>query len=222
MSSPPIKDLYEQLGKKIKSKEKEAEEKAEEKLTSFYDGQTKESNFFSPDIKNRFLQLQNSKFINVDKLEQKIIEKPRFFSKKEYFQSLALDLLSFGISWTRLEGNSLVFSEEIIDLFFESYPTWKDATYQDISQILLLLKESGLALGDNVDGFWFENKDDSKELRNVLLLADNKGMITKAIIKNKLKWNEKKINDILNIMLNQGIVIMDNENNDVFWILGEF
>jgi hypothetical protein len=222
MSSPPIKDLYEKLGKKIKSKEKEAEEKAEEKLTSFYDSQTKEKHFFSPDIKNRFLQLQNSKFIDVEKLEQKIVEKPRFFGKKEYFQSLALDLLSFGISWTRLEGNSLVFDEEIQSLFFESYPIWKDATYQEISQILLLLKESGLAIGDNVDGFWFEDKDDSKELRNVLLLVDNKGMITKAIIKDKLKWNEKKINDLLNIMVNQEIAVLDNENNDVFWILGEF
>lgn len=222
MSSPPIKDLYEKLGKKLKTKERESSKKAEIKLTSFYDEQVKDSYFKSQNIKNKFLHLQNSKFINVESLQKKIIDKPNFFGKKDYFQSLALDLLSFGISWTRLEGKSLIFTQETQDLFFETYPQWKKTTYQEISQILILLKESGLSTGDNTDGFWFENKDDSKQLRDILLLADKTGMISKEKIKSKLRWNDEKINSMLNIMVEQEILIVDNENSDHFWILGEF
>ena len=77
MSSPPVKDLYEKLGKKLKEKENKASQLAESKLRNFYSDELNKSYFKSPEIKKRFMQIQNSKYIDTNKLYIKIHEKPR-------------------------------------------------------------------------------------------------------------------------------------------------
>ena len=220
MSSPPIKDLYKKLGKKLKDEEKKASQNAEDKLRNYYEDELNKNYFLSPEIKQQFLQLQNSKYIDNSKLQEKIFKKPRFLGKKDYFQSLSLDLLSYCISWSRIEGEPFYLTEETMSEFTQTYPLWKDATYQEISQLLTLLVESDLAIGDNIDGYWFEDQNDSKELRSILLLCNEKGMITISNVKQKLNWNISKINRLLDILITQEILIVDDDNSENLWILG--
>ena len=220
MSSPPIKNLYEKLGKKLKDNEKKASENAEEKLRNYYEAESNKNYFQSPKIKLQFLHLQNSKYIDSTKLQEKILKKPRLLGKKDYFQSLSLDLLSYCLSWSRIEGIPFFLTEETILEFKKLYPLWKEATYQEISQVLTLLVESELAIGNNIDGYWFEDQNDSKELRKILLLGNDKGMITVSILKQNLNLKETELNRLLKILISQEILIKDNDDGDKLWILG--
>ena len=74
MSSPPIKDLYKKLGKKLKDEEKKASQNAEDKLRNYYEDELNKNYFLSPKIKQQFLQLQNSKYIDSSKLQEKILK----------------------------------------------------------------------------------------------------------------------------------------------------
>ena len=222
MSDSNIKDLYEERGRRLKEKEKKATLNAEKQQREYYQHSQNEGSFFqSPEMRTKYLQLQTQGYIDSNKVEPVIHKKPKWLGKKDYYQHLATDFLSFCLNWTRLEGKPLILTDNLIKEFKTISPQWKDSQYIDFSQVLDVINEAGLCTGNSADGYWFELQNDTKDLQVVFTLIDTKGRIYKSKIKEKLNWPDEKIDYVINLLEKQQIIIPDNDNKDVYWFLNK-
>ena len=219
MSNESPRDLYEKLGKKLFAKQKESEDKAKEKLESFIRDNIQDSAFLLPELKQRLLELRNVGWLDSSKIEQQIQKKTLWKKKKEYYTNLTMDFFSFCLNWTRLELKSFVLDEKTYLEFIKFHPKWKNVTKKELKEILEMFLELGFAEGSIDQGLLFENLDNSKDIKKVLLLFDRQGKASKSDILNKLKWNQEKLNRILDILTNQQIIIEDDKDNDIIWLL---
>ena len=220
MPNSNIKDLYEERGQKLKEKEKKAQSNAEKQLRDFYQNNQHESSFFqSPEMRTKYLQFQIRGYIDSSKLQPFIYKKPKLFGKKDYYQSMAVDFLSFCLNWTRLEGKPIILTESLIEEFEKNFPQWKESQYNDFSHILDIFIESGLCTGNNIDGWWFEPQNDSKDLQLLFTQVDTKGRFYRSKLKEKLNWSDKKVSHIVGLLEEQQIIIPDTENEDLYWLL---
>ena len=217
LTDDAIKRLYEKKGALLKKKGEEISSKADKNLTNFHQQHfTSNSVFLSPEIKRKILQLQERKIIDLSQIPASRMGEDGANKVNE----LAMDLLTYGLTWTRLEGRPLVLDEEFRGKFTEIKPNWKEITLEKFFKTSRLLLEAGLIRGSFQNGFWFENQEDSLDIQKLLLLADRNGKILlDATERARIKWSGERIETLLTFLIEQQLLVRDNDQKDTYWFM---
>lgn len=205
------------MGEKLKSILDNAEDKAKKNITKGLETSS-EIRYFPDDFTNYLLDLKLSKSLPVSLLPHSLFVKPFFRGKKEYFQRLASELISFGLSYQRVHLKPIRLYQ-ITSLFHKHKPWW-ECDIQDIEHALNELATNAI-VEKTPEGFFFEPLSTSSEVRNFInLISDgvsDYGEISLTLIQQLVAWDHSRINSIINILVENQISIYDKKKKLLFF-----
>jgi hypothetical protein len=162
------------------------------------------------------LDLKLSSNLPVSLLPTSLFKKPIFKGRSDFFHRLASELISFGLAYQRVYLKPVALYE-ISSLFHKHKPWWR-CDIQDIEKALKVLETNSI-IQKSEEGYIFEPFSVSTEVRTFLgAISDgisDYGEITITLIQQLLPWNSERINNVLQILVNNNICMVDVEKNQV-------
>lgn len=164
------------------------------------------------------MDLKLSESLPVSLLPHSLFKKPLFRGRKDFFQRLASELVSFGLSYQRVHLKPIRL-HQITSLFHKHRPWWK-CDIQDIENAVTELVTNEI-VEETVEGFFFEPLSISTEIRNFIsLISDgvtNYGEISLTLIHQLVDWDHTRINSIIDILVENQICIYDKKKKLLFF-----
>ena len=211
------KDLYNRFADKMKAISDSADEEAKASIKRGLDIASK-NQFFPSEFSTYLLELKLSQNLPVSLLPDSLFERPIFKGREEFFQRLASELISFGLSYQRVYLKPVPLSN-ITSLLHTHRPWWK-CDIQDVEKSLSLLKKNAI-IQENEEGYTFEPFSISSEIRTFLTSISDGiseyGEISIALINQLIPWDSERINSALEILSNNRICILDEKKQIVYF-----
>lgn len=211
------KDLYNRFADKMKAISNSADEEAQASVKLGLDIASKKR-YFPSEFSTYLLELKMSQNLPVSLLPDSLFERPIFKGREDFFQRLASELISFGLSYQRVYLKAIPLSK-ITSLLHTHRPWWK-CDIQDVEKSLSILKKNAI-VQENEDGYTFEPFSISSEIRTFLTsISDgiNKyGEISITLINQLLPWDGVRIKSVLEILANNRICILDEAKQMVYF-----
>ncbi|MCK4848067.1 MAG: hypothetical protein KAT16_03495 [Candidatus Heimdallarchaeota archaeon] len=211
------KDLYNRFADKMKAISNSADEEVQASIKLGLDITSKKQ-YFPPEFSTYLLELKMSQNLPVSLLPDSLFERPIFKGREEFFQRLASELISFGLSYQRVYLKAIPLSK-IASLLHTHRPWWK-CDIQDIEKSLSILKKNAI-VQENEDGYTFEPFSISSEIRTFLTSISDGineyGEISIPLINQLLPWDGVRIKSALEILANNRICILDEAKQMVYF-----
>jgi len=134
-------------------------------------------------------------------------KEPKRMGKTEFRARLAIDLISYGIHTQRTRGKLLPV-DPFVETFLRERPRW-DTTPETIRKMLRTLADEGVVTTTAAGEVVFEPIDLSREICQVLLLADAKGVLALEDLCDQHNWAPEKARYVLAHLEKEGIAIWD-------------
>lgn len=142
-------------------------------------------------------------------------EKPRFRGKKEFFQRLATDILTYGTAKQRTTGIPFKTKEDFAEIFLENR-SWWDCEEKDVLHAVKILLDNDLIFFISRK-LYFESIELSANVVVVLSAAyeiireDKTDAVSFKELIAKTKWNKNQLMDILQQIEKENLVILDED-----------
>ncbi|MFX0149539.1 MAG: hypothetical protein ACFFAJ_02050 [Candidatus Hodarchaeota archaeon] len=211
------KARYQRLGKELKKIQDDTEKHVHERLI---EGMKEISppTLLPDDFVIYLLGLKQKVNLPVSVLPSSLFDKPLFFGRKEFFQRLASELISFGLAYQRVFLQPVRLSK-IAELFHKHRPWWQ-CDIQDIEKAIESLVSSSI-IQKTEEGFLFEPLTMSSEVQEFLNLINvginNFGEISLSLLQELVPWKKTKIDAIIDLLCSNGICIFHKEEKILFF-----
>ena len=174
--------------------------------------------YFPPDFTNYPLGLKLSQELPVSLLPDNLFERPIFKGREDFFQRLASELISFGLSYQRVYLKPITLSK-ITSLLHAHRPWWK-CDIKDVEKSLSILKSNNIVQEDE-NGFKFEPFSVSSEIRTFLSSIHDgiseSGEISRLLIEQLVPWKKERVSNILEILSSNRICILGRDGENVYF-----
>ncbi len=194
-----------------------ADEKSTDNITKGLEISS-EIRFFPQEFTSYLLDLKLSKELPVSLLPSSLFTKPIFKGKKDFYQRLASELISFGLSYQRVHLKPIRLHQ--LSSSFHKHRSWWKCDIQDIEKSLAELVRSKV-IQDTPEGFFFEPISTSTDIRNfIALISDgvsDYGEISLSLIHQLVAWDHSKISSIIDILVENQICIYNKTKELVFF-----
>lgn len=208
-SKPNLRDLYKNKGKSIANENKQSKELASERLSSGI-GLLFSGSAIAPAIRDKILKLRIS-----DPKTQNISSLPITLTFKSNKSEIHMLLLSFGLNYQRILGSAIPSIQQLYSQFITTYPQILSFSEKDCSDSLRYLHSAGLLYQLNPE-ILFESLDKSKDINQIfsLLQPTETSLPITRIKSNFPSWSQEKIMNMVNLLIENGLAITDN---DTIW-----
>lgn len=204
-SRPNFRDLYKQKGKKLSDSQEQSKQETKEKLESKVSFLSNQKDH-SPQLRDKLLKLHIKTPNSTDTFSQSSYS---FRSNKQAVYSI---FLSFGRNFQRVIGSPISTVHQLYDQFLLTNPNIKDFTEHDCQTSLNYLHNQGL-IYQLTPTILFEPLEQSQDINSVfsLLSSTDHSLSISTIEKRLSNWSSDKIHHILDILVDNGLAILDGE-----------
>ena len=203
-----VRDLYKSKGKKLSNEKEQSKIASEEKLDSSL-SQLSGQTTISPLVREKLLKLS----INIPANPQKPALTSLSF--KNHKSEVQLILLSFGINFQRARGSAIPSIQYLYDQFIITHPEITHFLFKDCEDTIRSLHSQGL-LYQLSPTILFEPLETSTDINHVFsLITPPSYSLQISFIQSHLpEWSTEKIDRIINILVDNGLAILDN---NIIW-----
>ena len=208
-SRPNFRDLYKQKGKNLSSEANESKITSKDKLATGINQLTSKGSISSA-IMDRILQLG---FVEAE--TKKIPDKSKSLSFKSDKNEIHMLILHFGVMYQRATATAIPSSMVLYEQFCKYYPNVSHFSAKDLEKTLEFFQKQGL-LYQSSPILLFEPLEQSKDINKIFaLLQPTDDSLSITTIKSSYPtWTDDKIQSIIEIMTENGLVIADG---NILW-----
>lgn len=196
--------MYKQKGKNLSSKADNSKLSTKQKLSTGINRMST-TRSLSPILMEKILQLGY-----VEAKTEKISDRTKALSFKSDKNEIQMLVLQFGLMYQRATASAITDPSALYEMFCKNYPNISHFSVKDLEETFKFFQDQGL-LYQSSPTILFEPLDQSKDINKIFSLlepSDNSLSINK-IKEQYPTWSNDKINAIIDIMTENGLVIRD-------------
>lgn len=192
-----IRDLYKKKGDQISNDIDESKKRAERLLKDNLVNIRR----ITPDVKKKLLQLKISK------------KKPLIQVDRGSLDQVSTLVISFGIMYQRLEGKGIRNNKEFLEAFNLTFNS--HLSQEKYESVLKRLVNNSFVFSSEGE-LLFEPRSQSEDVKLILDLVSSKGKLEYQAIKESYpSWSMERIQSILNLLEQEGIMVV--EDKETYW-----